>query len=64
MYEDQPLELTPLSDTQITKILMHKFGKPNGKIVIDRILVWKSCVQSYSIFQPFYRVKWGTGTDC
>jgi hypothetical protein len=63
MHADQPLKLTSLSDTQITKLLLNKYGKPSGKIIIDEILVWKPCVQSYSRFLPFYRVKWGTRTS-
>ena len=41
---------------------MDKSGKLKGKIIIDPILVWKPCVESYSRFLPFYKVKMGNKT--
>ena len=62
MHADQPLTLPRLSDKRITKIVINKYGKPKGKIIIDPILVWKPCVESYSMFKPFYKVKMGSRT--
>jgi hypothetical protein len=62
MEANKPLKISPLTNQRITNLLIDKFGKPNGKIVIEDILVWKPCAQSYSRFRPFYKVKWGTKT--
>jgi hypothetical protein len=62
MHADQPLTLPRLSKKKITEIVINKYGKPKGIIIIEDILVWKPCVQSYSMFKPFYKVKMGTRT--
>lgn len=62
IYADQPFSLTRFTDKQIMKRLIDKYGSLKGKIVIDPILVWKPCVQSYSRFLPFYKVKMGSRT--
>ena len=62
MYEDQPLNMTGISLKKITNLLMDKYGETNSKIEVEDILVWKPCVQSYSPFLPFYKVKTGKRT--
>jgi hypothetical protein len=62
MYPNQPLTLPRLTESQITSIVIKKYGRPKSKILIDPILVWRPCVQSYSMFKPFYNVKMGSRT--
>jgi hypothetical protein len=62
MYTDQPFNLTGLSFKKISNLLMDKYGVIRSKIDIEDILVWKPCVQSYSPFLPFYKVKAGKRT--
>jgi hypothetical protein len=62
MYDDQPLSLPRLSEESITKIVVDKYPRLKGIIDIEPILVWRPCVQTYSMFKPFYEVKMGTRT--
>ena len=62
IHADQPITLTRFSDKQIENLIIDKYGKTKGKMIIDPILVWKPCVQSYTRFLPFYKVKMGSKT--